>query len=511
MAEKNIQYEVGFSSHTGSVKELNEDNYCAERREDDDGHCSALVAISDGVGGFSLGEIASKIAINHVEKFFKLGEFKQMYEEAEILEPHRVVQELYTRINHVILSLAEKENRQVGCTLVSGFFNGDSVYVGSVGNSRAYLIRGSGLKRLTDEKVDPLASVELGKLTSDETLNLEGKTSYINSLGSDIALRADVKKLEAQEGDIFLFCSDGLYKQISEMEILAIAAENPTMQAFCNALVDKANFAGGKDNVTVVALRVSEEKRTLRSILATRKKGGSLFSRPMFVILVLLGIFFFLGTIFLARKMFFKPKSKGKLPATTQGSGRSPLYNSFTLKSKLPLKYLIINKESKFIEDEGTGTFEFETELNSIKIMPDLSKIKEGKKLYAVVVSGLNRNMSVIQARKNLVELERDQITVHLTAGSRVDFITRQEGEGERFFLKINNLGSPMMIDMKAEENIFTQVEKHKERGKPKEESKPAPAEGQPKPTQTQALPGERPPEPEPEPSIDPTHQDINM
>ena len=124
----NFQYEIGFASHTGNVKELNEDNYCAERREDpDEGIWMALLAVSDGVGGFSLGEIASKIAINHMEKFFKLGEFRQMYEESEILEPHRVIQELYTRVNHIILSMAEKENRQVGCTLTSGYFYGNSV------------------------------------------------------------------------------------------------------------------------------------------------------------------------------------------------------------------------------------------------------------------------------------------------------------------------------------------------------------------------------------------------
>jgi len=294
-ADNDLQYEVGFSSHTGSVKELNEDNYCAEMREDLEGVNTALIAISDGVGGFSLGEIASKIAINHVDKFFKLGEFDQMYEEAEILEPHRVIQELYTRINHVILSLAEKESRHVGCTLVSGFFNGSSVYVASVGNSRAYLIRDGGIKKLTKNEINPIKKVELDKLTSDDTLDTTGVNSYINSLGSDIALRADVHHLEALDGDIFLICSDGLYTQVEDVEIVDTAAQNPTMQAFCNALVDLANGSGGKDNVTVVAMRISRVKKTLRSILSIRKKGLGILGHPIFIIAILLGVFLFLG------------------------------------------------------------------------------------------------------------------------------------------------------------------------------------------------------------------------
>jgi len=458
--DSNFEYEIGFASHTGNVKELNEDNYCAERREGpDEGGWMAILAVSDGVGGFSLGEIASKIAINHMEKFFKLGEFRQMYEESEILEPHRVIQELYTRVNHIILSMAEKENRQVGCTLTSGYFYGNSVYIAGVGNSRAYLIRNGGIKRITEDRSPPIARVNLNKLTSDETLDTTGKNAYLNSLGSEIALKADIHHMNAEDGDIFLFCTDGLHSQVEEMEIINIAAENPTMQAFCNALIDKANFAGGADNVTVTALRITKKRRTLRSILAGRKKGDSILTQPVFIIAILVGILLLLGILLVGKNYLFKEKKKRK-PHDLTGTmpvGRTTSYNSITLQSKIPLNYLYINNEKKSL-NEDISTFEFESNDNMIKIMPDFKKFKQKPKLYTLTMSGLNRNLTVIQARKNKIVIDYDTVTVHLTAGSKLDFIAKEERTGEKFILKVNHLGSPFIINMKAEENIQAMI-----------------------------------------------------
>lgn len=457
--DSNFAYEIGFSSHTGTVKELNEDNYCAERREDPDGGWMAVLAVSDGVGGFSLGEIASKIAINHMEKFFKLGEFRQMYEETEIIEPHRVIQELYTRINHIILSMSEKENRKVGCTLASGYFYGNSVYVAGVGNSRAYLIRGGGIKKITEDHSPPLARVNLDKLTSDETLDTARKNVYLNSLGSEIALKADIHHINAEDGDIFLFCTDGLHSQIEEMEIVNTVAENPTMQAFCNALIERANFAGGTDNVTVTALRISRKKKTLRSILTSRKKGDSFLTQPVFIIAILIGILLLLGGLLIGKKYLFKEKKRRKPHdiVGTMPTGQTTSYNSITLQSKIPLKYLYINNEKKSIE-EDVSTYEFENDNNRIKIMPDFKKIKKKSKLYTLTLSGLNRNLTVVQAKKNKIILDYDTVTVHLTAGSKVVFIAKEERTGEKFILKVNHLGSPFIINMKAEENIQAMI-----------------------------------------------------
>ncbi len=487
---EDLKYEVGFASNTGIVKELNEDNYCSEMREDSEGKNMALLAISDGYGGFSLGEIASKIAINHVEKFFKLGEYDQMYEEAEVLEPQRVIQELYTRINHVILSLAEKENRQVGCTLVSGFFNGSSVYIAAAGNSRAYLIRGGGIKKLTDDRTDPTARVKLDQLVSEESLNMKGKEVYQNSLGSDITLRADIHHLKTQDGDIFLLCSDGLYSQIDEMDIVHTVAETPTMQAFCNSLVEKANVAGGKDNITVTALRVSKTKRTLRNILSGRKKGENFLTNPIFIVVVLMAILLLMGTFLIAKK-FVSEKGKNKNHSTDNSGppGRKHSMNNLTIESEIPVKYISVNDTNRQMEI-GTETIDLEGDDNTLKIVPDLTKMEAKRKLYSFLLSGLKRNLAVIQARKNMIIVDGDQVMVHLTYGSRIDYVTREERSGERFVLKVNNLGSPMTLVMKYEEELQAKLEVDHDAQKlpaPAPETKPL------KPGEKKATPTKKP------------------
>ncbi|MCE1248392.1 MAG: SpoIIE family protein phosphatase [Firmicutes bacterium] len=475
-SEKAIQYEVGFSSHKGTIKELNEDNYCAERREDDDGHSSALIAVSDGVGGFSLGEIASKIAINHMEKFFKLGEFKQMYDEAEILEPHRVIQELYTRINHIILSLAEKENRMVGCTLTSGFFNGDSLYVASVGSSKAYLIRNGMIKKLTEEQLlEPLAKVKLNHLTSDETLDPSGKTSYLNALGSDISMKAEVKHLQVKEEDIILFCSDGLYNQVGEMDIAQAAVQNPSMQAFCNELIDRANTAGGKDNVTVVAIKILKEKKSLRNLLGGKGKGKK--SSPVLLIVILLAVFLALGAAFFLKSYIFKESKQPNTPVKprlhAKPSEPKPdlprSFNSLAVESELPMKYVLVNGQPQNLTKDGT-VFDFKTDKNLVKIMPNLRT----QKLYTITLSGLNRNLSVVQSKTNEIMVENEKVTVMLTAGSKVDFIAKEEYTGSKFLLNITHLGSPMEIQLMAEEEISIKIKSDDETTPAAKPAKPA-------------------------------------
>ena len=504
-SDNDLKYEVGFASDAGLVKELNEDNYCAEIREDVDGMNTALLAISDGFGGFSLGEIASKIAINHIEKFFKLGEFDQMYEEAEILEPQRVIQELYTRINHVILSLAEKENRQVGCTLVSGFFNGSSVYVASAGNSRAYLIRGGGIKKLTEERADPMAKVNLDQLVSEESLDMKGKANYQNSLGSDITLRSDIHHLKAQDGDLFLICSDGLYSQLDEMEIVHTAAENPTMQAFCNSLIEKANLAEGKDNITVVALRVSKTKKTLRNILAGRRKGENFFTHPAFILAVIVGILLLFGTFIIANK-FISGKRKGKKTTETDSDGgqhRRRSYNGMDMEFDIPVKYIAIN--NKTVQIEGKSEFiELEGDNNTVKIVPDLAKIKAKRKLYSFLMSGLKRNLAVVQGKKNKIVIDDERIKVFLTYGSRVDFVSREERAGEMFILRVNHLGSPMILQLKTEEEFVAKVELDEDAQKQPLPSSRKPKRSKPKDKKADDKKPEQPTPEETEPPLEP-------
>ena len=470
--KQEIFYEMGFSSHQGTQKEVNEDNYCTLHRESEEEGSKALVGVSDGVGGFSLGEIASKITINNLEKFFKMGEFDQMLNEAEFLEPPRVIQELYTRINHVIRSLMEKENRQVGCTLVTGFFHDYDAYVANIGNSRAYLVRDGSIKTVTEERGDPLPEIKLSQATTEDTLAEGSNPAYVNSLGSDITLAADIHRLTLREGDILIFCSDGLYTQVSETDILDTAATASTMQKFVGDLIQKANDNGGEDNVTVVAVRITVP----RGIFAPGKSKSWTSTIPVILGIILLTAFLIFGSYKIFKKI--AGNSRDRDPHTgfriKAGPGQANVYNSVTIETEVPLSSVRANEKSQKITD-NYQTFVFDKDTNRLEVMPDVSKYRPA--LYTMTIMGLNRDLKVVQGNKNRVIVEPEKITVYLTVGSQVDFIAKQDRTGDKFQVTINNLGTPFTIIMKSQENLYALIKPDK-RAKKSIPGKPAPSPG---------------------------------
>lgn len=489
-----LSYEIGFSSHQGKEKEINEDNYCALHRDDEEFGSRALLAVSDGVGGFSLGEIASKITVNNVEKFFKLGEFDQMVQEAEFLEPQRVIQELYTRINHMIRSIMEKENRQVGCTLVSGFFFQDNVFVASVGNSRAYLLRDGEIRKLTEERGEPIIERDLSRMTVADGLKDSRNPAFVNSLGSDIGLSADIKHLHGREGDVFLFVSDGLYTQVKEMDIQEAASQEKSMQSLCSALVQKANDAGGRDNVTVVAVRLGRYRGSFKGALGNKQGGLSRSFSPRVMIAGLLLAAILFAATFLGTKSILTRRTDDKRPAAVYHPDTRPAYkkayNSLTLETGLPVKLLKVNGVGQKVTDKFQ-TFEFISTGNEIRVMPDVSGLQPG--LYAITIMGADRDLQVYQKKQNKVILTPGKMEVHLTPGSRLDYATRQEKKGVKFVATIDNLGTPFEVKMEEQENIYISL-------KPDARSHAAAPPGAGKPRPAQPAPEGDEPEEKPSP-----------
>jgi PPM family protein phosphatase len=474
LTRENIQhYDVGYTSHQGLTKDINEDNYCAEVLKLSEGASMGTLAVADGFGGFSLGEIASKITINQVEKFYKLGEFRQMFEEAEFLEPERVIQQLYTRINHVVRTLIEKENQNIGCSLVSGFFFKDQAYVASIGNCRAFLIRNGAIKRITENPSGGGSDSGSDYFKSGDDLTTSGSKLKIlqNSLGSGIGLKADVVNTNMQNGDIYLFCSDGVYSQVREDELLMLAREYPVMQGLCNAIIEKANLNGGKDNSTVVALRFTSSKPNLKTIIEGWKKSGFLTPKSLVIGMLVLSVFMILIGV-LAKKVFDKQSLTKSNTNTSINSppGHTNVYNSLTLNSEVPLEGVIINGEKKQVLD-NTDVFVFERISNEIKIMPDFKKM--GSSLYTITISGYARGLMIEQAATNRVVMDPGIVKVHLTSGSKIYYKTAKSGANDVFYIKIDHLGSPFAVVMETQENTLVNIEFEDKKGGVLQKSNP--------------------------------------
>lgn len=211
-----------------------------------------LYAIADGMGGYAAGEVASQMAIDTLTKAFATGDFGGPPIPGLPRRGDELVRAIQTA-NAAILGQARANEAQagMGTTVVAARFspNRQRVYIAHVGDSRVYRIRGH----------------QLTQLTTDHTLGAAGVTGpsaakLSRAVGVFDQVEVDLNVDEPQVGDFYLLCSDGLFKMVPENDIQRIVEEEPDLATVVGRLVDEANARGGKDNVSVIVVRVDEPK-----------------------------------------------------------------------------------------------------------------------------------------------------------------------------------------------------------------------------------------------------------
>jgi PPM family protein phosphatase len=225
---------------TGRQRRGNEDAYFAR---------SPLFAVADGVGGAQAGEVASQIAVEVLSQGVPEGG-------GSIEERLRArVEEANSRI----AELAQADARRAGMstTLTLAYVGEDELSVVHVGDSRLYRLRDGAFERLTDDHtlVDEL--VRSGKLTQQEADQHPQRSIITRALGSE-GIDADSRTWPARGGDVYLICSDGLTGMVDEARVGELLQAAPSLSAAARTLIDAANDAGGRDNITVVLFRLEE-------------------------------------------------------------------------------------------------------------------------------------------------------------------------------------------------------------------------------------------------------------
>jgi protein phosphatase len=207
-----------------------------------------LYAIADGMGGYAAGEVASQMAIDTLTKSYATGQFGGSPIPGLPARGDELVRAIQTA-NASILGQARANESQagMGTTVVAARFspNRQRVYIAHVGDSRAYRIRRH----------------QLTQLTVDHTLGQAGVTGpsaakLSRAVGVFDQVEVDLNVDEPQVGDFYLLCSDGLFKMVPENDIQKIVEECADLSTAANRLVDEANARGGKDNVSVIVVRV---------------------------------------------------------------------------------------------------------------------------------------------------------------------------------------------------------------------------------------------------------------
>ncbi|KNF08744.1 serine/threonine phosphatase Stp [Gottschalkia purinilytica] len=237
-------------SDIGKMREINQDAYYYL-----DDEKLPIFIVADGMGGHKAGEIASNSSLRAVKEVYEKYKEKILNKEVEIAQ---FINESIKRANEEIRSEAEKEPsfKGMGTTLTMGIVFEKEIYIGHVGDSRAYLLRNKELVQITHDHSLVAELVRAGTITEEEAIVHPQKNIITRALGTDKEVEADIVTRELLEGDIILLCTDGLTNMVSNPRIKEIILNSSNLTDVCTVLANTANELGGIDNTTVMVLKV---------------------------------------------------------------------------------------------------------------------------------------------------------------------------------------------------------------------------------------------------------------
>jgi len=230
----------------GMQRQANEDNFIAR---------SPLFVVADGMGGAQAGEVASQTAV----EVFKHGLPDGV--------PEATLQQMIGVANRNIHDQAHADSSLsgMGTTITAAFVNSEreEVVVGHVGDSRAYRLRNGILQRLTRDHSLVEEMRRRGQITEEQAEDHPQRSIITRALGPEPEVEVDIQAVPAEPGDIFLLCSDGLTTMLNDERIRELVNGATSLEAAVKTLVDEANRAGGRDNITVSIFQVEDPENPL--------------------------------------------------------------------------------------------------------------------------------------------------------------------------------------------------------------------------------------------------------
>jgi PPM family protein phosphatase len=230
-----------FRTDTGRQRNANEDSFFVR---------APIFVVADGMGGAQAGEVASKAAADAFDVDLPEGPPEEVLRET-ILAANRTIHEL---------ARADPSRAGMGTTLTAAIVDavGEEVAIGHVGDSRAYRLRAGKLEQLTRDHSLVEEMRRKGQITDAQAEDHPQRSIITRALGPEPEVEPDVQTVPAVAGDVFLICSDGLTTMLGEEQIAKLLSGASSMSAAVRALVDEANRAGGRDNITALAFRLED-------------------------------------------------------------------------------------------------------------------------------------------------------------------------------------------------------------------------------------------------------------
>jgi PPM family protein phosphatase len=236
--------ELGVVEHAGLTdvgreREGNEDSFLVR---------PPLFVVADGMGGAQAGEVASRTLVEVFEEAAVAGELPDALE--------ATVQKASARIHR--MAVEDPSLKGMGCTATASYVSGERLTTAHVGDSRLYRLRDGSFEQLTEDHSLVGSLVRLGQLTPEEAEVHPQRSVILRAVGVEAQVEVDVLQEDLEPGDVYLACSDGLSGMVRDEVIAEALRSFPSLTVAAEMLIELANAAGGRDNITAVLFRVGQ-------------------------------------------------------------------------------------------------------------------------------------------------------------------------------------------------------------------------------------------------------------
>lgn len=251
--------EIVTRTDPGMVRGHNEDAVFANPSK-------GFAILADGMGGYNAGEVASGMATmllsTELDTAFAHRPPYEIDRASGQPFAHRCLQDKVALANSAIYSAAETQPQYagMGTTLVTALFYDNRITVGHIGDSRIYRLRGEELTTITRDHSLLQEQIDSGLISPEDARYSQNKNLVTRALGVDPEVETEIRDYEVQPGDIYLLCSDGLNDMVEDEEIqLTLHTLAANLELAATQLIQMANDNGGRDNVSVILVKVLRE------------------------------------------------------------------------------------------------------------------------------------------------------------------------------------------------------------------------------------------------------------
>jgi protein phosphatase len=252
-----VVLDIVAQTDVGKVRSNNEDSVLVNAAR-------GIVALADGMGGYNAGEVASSMATSMMGQWLENSIVKREAGgtlAAALSSTHAALDSGIAETNRAIFLAAQSQAQYagMGTTLVIGIFQGDTLTVAHIGDSRAYRLRDNELIQITRDHSWLEEKIASGLLTREQAQLSRNKNLVTRAVGIDAQVTAEIHDFKVMTGDVYLFCSDGLTDMVSDKEIgMTLNALSANLNLCALQLIQLANDNGGRDNVSVILVKVKK-------------------------------------------------------------------------------------------------------------------------------------------------------------------------------------------------------------------------------------------------------------